>query len=138
MTRDRALRERVTDIKLYTTICSSAPSELLVAIAVRQRDLLIDRNRRLTVDNLPLVDRLLQKRPELFEWVRPTGASIGFALVRPDPDVREWCEQLAERAGVLQLPGDVYDRPRHVRLGFGRADLAAAIERFERYLDGCR
>src|SRR5262249_19788186 len=36
--RDPALLDRVTGMKLYTTICSSAPSELLVALALRHAD----------------------------------------------------------------------------------------------------
>ena len=35
---------------------------------------------------------------------------------------------------MLLLPGTVYDQPRHVRLGFGRASLAQAVERLDGYL----
>jgi aspartate/methionine/tyrosine aminotransferase len=48
--------------------------------------------------------------------------------------VRAWCESIAERAGVLLLPGSVYEQPEHVRLGFGRADVAAAIARLDEHL----
>jgi aspartate/methionine/tyrosine aminotransferase len=48
--------------------------------------------------------------------------------------VSEWCEQIAERASVLLLPGSVYGEPRHVRFGFGRADLSRAVERLDGYL----
>ena len=45
-----------------------------------------------------------------------------------------WCEQTAERSGVLVLPGSVYGEHEHVRFGFGRADLPQAIERLDGYL----
>jgi aspartate/methionine/tyrosine aminotransferase len=48
--------------------------------------------------------------------------------------VERWCEQTAERSGVLVLPGSVYAEPRHVRFGFGRANLAEAIERLDSYM----
>jgi len=133
--RDRALLDRVRELKLYTTICSSAPSELLVGIALRHADLLIERNRRLVLANLPVVDDLLERRGELFEWVRPDAGPIGFPRVRIDRDVQAWCERIAERAGVLLLPGAVYDEPRHLRLGFGRANLTEAVGRLDTYLD---
>jgi aspartate/methionine/tyrosine aminotransferase len=132
--RDGALLERAKDLKLYTTICSSAPSELLVALALRHGEELIQRSRRLVLENLPLLDSLIARRQELFEWVRPTAGPIGFPRVRGERDVQRWCEEIARRAGVLLLPGSVYERPEHVRLGFGRGNLAAAVERLDAYL----
>jgi aspartate/methionine/tyrosine aminotransferase len=132
--RDAALLERIIQLKLYTTICSSAPSELLVALALRHGDRLVARSRELVLTNLPLIDDLLARRRELFGWVRPTAAPIGFPRVAGDFDVQAWCEEIAERAGVLLLPGSVYGQPRHVRFGFGRANLAQAIERLDGYL----
>jgi aspartate/methionine/tyrosine aminotransferase len=132
--RDHALLERIRDLKLYTTICSSAPSELLVALALRHGDALVERSRRLILGNLPLVEAFLERRSGLFEWVRPTAGPIGFPRVTGDFDVEAWCEQTAELAGVLLLPGAVYDQPRHLRLGFGRANLPQAVERLDRYL----
>ncbi len=134
--RDRALIERIRDLKLYTTICSSAPSELLVALALRHGEALIERSRRLILTNLPLLDAFLERRRDLFQWVRPTAGPTGFPRVSGEFDVESWCEQTAERANVLLLPGAVYEQPRHVRLGFGRANLAQAVERLDSFLGG--
>ena len=60
----------------------------------------------------------------------------GYRL-RIDPgelDLERWCEQIAEQAGVLLLPGTVYEQPQHVRFGFGRANLPQAIARLDHYL----
>jgi aspartate/methionine/tyrosine aminotransferase len=133
--RDRALIESIRELKLYTTICSSAPSELLVALALRHGEQLVERSRRLVLENLPLVEAFLERRRDLFEWVRPTGGPIGFPRVAGDFDVERWCEQTAERADVLLLPGSVYSQPRHLRLGFGRANLPQALARLDAYLD---
>jgi aspartate/methionine/tyrosine aminotransferase len=132
--RDPELLERVKDIKLYTTICSSAPSELLVALAMRHAERLVAHSRELVLANLALLDAFLERWRELFEWVRPSAGPIGFPRVALDGEVAEWCEQIASRASVLLLPGTVYEQPRHVRLGFGRANLAQALERLEGYL----
>jgi aspartate/methionine/tyrosine aminotransferase len=84
--------------------------------------------------NLPLLEAFLARRAELFEWVRPDAWPVGFPRVRADVEVEAWCEQIAECAGVLLLPGTVYGEPRHVRMGFGRADLARALERLDGHL----
>jgi aspartate/methionine/tyrosine aminotransferase len=132
--RDPGLLRRIRELKLYTSICSSAPSEVLVALALRHSERLIEENRRLVIANLALLDGFLARHEELFEWVRPAAGPIGFPLVRDDRDVTAWCERTAEQAGVLVLPGSVYEQPRHVRLGFGRRNLPAAIERLEAHL----
>jgi aspartate/methionine/tyrosine aminotransferase len=129
--RDRALLDRITELKLYTTICSSAPSELLLAVALRHGDRLVERSRQLVLSNLPLLDAFLERRRDLFDWVRPTAGPIGFPRVAGSFDVQRWCEETAERADVLLLPGSVYGEPRHVRFGFGRQNLPQALERLD-------
>ncbi len=132
--RDSTLLARVSALKLYTTICSSAPSELLVALAMRHQDALIGRSREIVLANLPRVEAFLARRGDMFTWVRPAAGPIGFPLLRGVPDVYGWCESLAERAGVLLLPGSVYGEPGHVRFGFGRTNLPQALARLDEQL----
>jgi aspartate/methionine/tyrosine aminotransferase len=43
---------------------------------------------------------------------------------------------LVKGAGVLLLPGSVYDHPgNHFRIGFGRKNMPQALERLETYLE---
>lgn len=131
--RDPEIREALVTLKDYTTICASAPSELLVALALRNRERLVARNLSIVGRNLPLLDAFFARHAGVFEWVRPTAGPIGFPVVRGVADVDALCEALA-KAGVLLLPGSVYDEPRHVRVGFGRADLPDALELLEELL----
>jgi aspartate/methionine/tyrosine aminotransferase len=132
--RDAALLDRVRELKLYTTICSSAPSELLVALALRHGERLVERSRQLVLSNLPPLEAFLDRRRDLLEWVPPSAGPIGFPRVAGSFDVQAWCEETAMKAGVLLLPGAVYEEPRHVRLGFGRANLCQALERLDEHL----
>ena len=65
--------------------------------------------------------------------MRPRASAIGFPRVTGVSNVTAFCERLA-KAGVLLLPGSVYDEPGHVRVGFGRADLPEAVDVLEREL----
>ena len=132
MTRDAGTREAVMRLKDYTTICSSAPSEVLTALALRNRHVLLERNLAIVERNLPLLDDFFARHGDAFEWVRPTASPIGFPRVNGVADVEEMCARLAE-LGVLLLPGSVYDEPSHVRVGFGRADMPEAL----RLLESC-
>ena len=129
-TRDGALRDAIAALKDYTTICSSAPSEFLTALALRNRHVLLDRNLAIVRRNLPLLDGFFARHAETFEWVRPTASPIAFPRVTGKGDLDRYCARLAE-IGVLLLPGSVYDEPDHVRLGFGRANMPDALKLFE-------
>lgn len=132
-THDAALRKALLDLKHYTTICASAPSELLTAIALRNRRVLLERNLQIVENNLPLIDEFFERHAELLDWVRPSAGSIGFPRVTGLGDVDRLCERLVG-AGVLLLPGSVYDQPGHVRIGFGRANLPDALTALDEQL----
>jgi aspartate/methionine/tyrosine aminotransferase len=132
-TRDAALRDAVSMLKDYTTICASAPSELLTALALRNRRVLLDRNLAIVQRNLPLLDGFFERHAGTFDWVRPAASPIGFPRVRGVSDVAQYCARLAE-TGVLLLPGSVYDQPEHVRIGFGRANMPDALSLLEENL----
>src|SRR5204863_10159081 len=60
--RDGSLMQQIIDLKLYTTICSSAPSELLVALALRHGDRIVEECRSLVLSKLPLPDEVMRRR----------------------------------------------------------------------------
>jgi aspartate/methionine/tyrosine aminotransferase len=134
VTRDAALREAIMRLKDYTTICSSAPSEVLTALALRNRQSLLERNLGIVHRNLPLLEKFFARHAGTFEWVRPVAGPIGFPRVRGAPDVERFCERLTGQ-GVLLLPGSVYDEAEHVRVGFGRANLPEALAMLESALE---
>jgi aspartate/methionine/tyrosine aminotransferase len=73
-THEPSVREAVLDLKHYTTICASAPSEFLTALALRHRDVLLTRNLEIVQRNLPLLDAFFSGHSEHFGWVRPRRA----------------------------------------------------------------
>jgi aspartate/methionine/tyrosine aminotransferase len=133
-TRNKELLRDLTVFKDYTTICNSAPSEFLAALALRNRIPIIARNRHIIRDNLGLLNTFFQKHDERFTWTQPEAGPIAFPLLKKG-DVVSLCRDLAEKAGVLLLPGTVYDEGyNHFRIGFGRADFPACLEQLEAYL----
>jgi aspartate/methionine/tyrosine aminotransferase len=135
-TRDRELLDRCARMKDYTTICSSAPSEVLAMIGLRARDRVLARSRRIVADNLAVLDDLFRRRADRLSWIRPRGGSIGFPRLLGDTSIDEFAASLVESEGVLLLPGSQFGHPgNHFRIGFGRENLPAAVERFEAFLD---
>jgi aspartate/methionine/tyrosine aminotransferase len=136
-TRDRDLLARVAAFKDYTTICSSAPAEILGIVALRARQAVLERTYRIVGTNLPILDRFFADRADVFRWVRPRAGSIGFPrLTAPGVTIDAFAAELVEAEGVLLLPGSTFGHPGdHFRIGFGRTDLPAAVERFAAFAD---
>ncbi len=132
--RDRALLDRLAAFKDYTTICCSAPSELLAIAALESLDAVLDRTRSIVAPNLERLDAFFAEHAGVLEWVRPRGAPIAFPRVLDRP-AEDLARRLLHDEGTLILPGSLYGHPgEHFRLGFGRRDLPEALERIARVL----
>jgi aspartate/methionine/tyrosine aminotransferase len=133
-TKNRRIYERMTSIRDYTTICNSAPSEFLAEVAMRNRQKLIDRNLGIIQRNLSVMDDFFPRHANLFSWIRPRAGSMAFPRYLGG-DMEAFCDELVHKAGVLLLPGSMYnDSSNHFRLGLGRKNLPEAVARLEEFL----
>lgn len=134
--RNEGVLNRMAQLKDYTTICSSAPSEFLATHALRHRQALIDRNLGIIQGNLTLLDSFFRKHSHRFQWVRPKAGSIAFPHLLHG-DVETLVRELIHGPGVLLAPGRVFgDRENHFRLGFGRRSMPTALAALEEFLNG--
>ncbi|MFY2556607.1 aminotransferase class I/II-fold pyridoxal phosphate-dependent enzyme [Corallococcus terminator] len=133
--RDEDVLRRCMAYKDYTTICNSAPSEVLALIALRAKERVLARSRALLASNLALLDAFFARHVDTFHWVRPRAGSVAFPRLLREQHVARFTDALVQREGVLLLPGDVYDFPgNHFRLGLGRTSLPDALTRLERFV----
>lgn len=132
--QDTSLRDRISGWKDYTTICSSAPSEVLAQIALQVSDELAGCSRRIVLDNLALAEPFFSRWRAVFRWNRPQAGSVAFVGLR-GRSAREFSDRLAAEQGVLLLPstglgfGDG-----HVRFGLGRLSFSDGLEQLDQYL----
>ncbi|MEV7598416.1 aminotransferase class I/II-fold pyridoxal phosphate-dependent enzyme [Kitasatospora sp. NPDC089797] len=140
--RDHELRGRLERAKHYTTICNSAPSEVLARIAITARERILARNRGIIAENLPLFDAFFAEFPELFDWRAPEAGCVAFPRYLGADGVADFCTALVEQAGVLLMPAGMFrseltptptDR---FRIGVGRRDPGPALEAFADWLRG--
>jgi aspartate/methionine/tyrosine aminotransferase len=133
-THNPEIYERMAALKDYTTICQSAPSEFLAKVALRNRRPLVDRNLGIIQSNLAIVETFFERHADRFAWVPPRAGSMAFPRYLGE-SVDSFCDKLVREAGVLLLPGSVYDEnENHFRLGLGRRNLPAAVSRLEDFL----
>jgi aspartate/methionine/tyrosine aminotransferase len=129
-TRDRELLARAAARKDWTTICSAAPSEVLAIIALRAEESLLSRARAIVDGNRALAGAFAEAHPEDVEWIPPRGGTTAFPRLRRHPDAEPLALALARDHDALILPGSVFGGdPDRFRLGLGRRDLAAGLDR---------
>jgi aspartate/methionine/tyrosine aminotransferase len=133
-TKNKEVYDKIAALKDYTTICNSAPSEFLAEVAIRNRDKLVARNLGIIKENVSTIDEFFARHADLFSWVRPHAGSMAFPRYLGGY-IEKFCDDLVKKAGVLLLPGSIYDDSgNHFRLGLGRKDLPLAVDRLEEYL----
>jgi len=133
--RDEALLRQYTNARGYFTISNTVLGEGLAVLALKHRERIFERARRVAAANLSLLDQFFAEHEEMLGWVRPRGAMMAFPWLRDGSDGREFSRALAER-GVLVVPGDCFQMPDHFRLGFGVAEegFAQGLERLADFL----
>ncbi|OTP76634.1 aminotransferase class I/II-fold pyridoxal phosphate-dependent enzyme [Caballeronia sordidicola] len=133
-TRDRDVLAAMNTFKDYLTICNSAPSEFLAAIAVRNTGALIERNTAIVRSNLALLDPFFARHHEILEWHRPRAGTVAFPRLKQGGAER-FCAEVLERTGVLLLPGTLLDHgDTHIRIGLGRRNLPDVLAILDNYL----
>lgn len=153
--RSRALLDRVSELRDYTTICSPGPCEHLALAAVEATPALTGAARRRVGRNALAAAAFFGcKWSRAFEWPGPPDAGpICFPAVRGllleaagARDVGELCEKMAAESGVLLLPGVVYRDEdedekdelcldRRFRLGLGREDFDECLAALDGWLE---
>lgn len=135
VSRDRALLASLAAFKDYTTICSSAPSEILALIALRARQRILARHHQRIQSNLALLDAFFARHRDRFHWVRPQGGTVCFPRLLGPESSWDFAQRMVTQAGIMVLPSRVYDfGDQHFRIGFGRQNLPEVLAKFEQAL----
>lgn len=134
--RDLDTLKAIERMKHYTSICNSAPAEILSTIALKNKDRILQRNNQIVEANIKLLDSFMQQYAQQFTWVRPAGGCVGFVKYHGQQHIELLCANLVEDQGVLLLPASIYDvTTNHFRIGFGRKNMPVALARFIEYLN---
>jgi aspartate/methionine/tyrosine aminotransferase len=126
--RDRDLLRRAGEIKDYTTICSSAPSEVLAVVGLRAREWLVGRNLAIVQANLREAEKYFGHRRTKYEWLAPLAGPVAFPRWIGGPSAQQWADETIRDRGVMIAPGEVFDMPGHFRVGLGRRGFRAALQ----------
>jgi aspartate/methionine/tyrosine aminotransferase len=139
--KDRETLVRFERFKHFLSICNSAPAEVLARIALKARDRILERNRRVVRDNLSVLGAFFADYAHLFDWREPDGGCVGFIRYKGAEGVEEFTRRLVEESGVLFLPSSIYRSElgpvpdNCLRVGFGRSHVPEGIAVLRKWLE---
>jgi aspartate/methionine/tyrosine aminotransferase len=134
-TRNRDLYDKLAAFKDYTTICNSAPSEILAGIALRNRDAILKRNLAIIRKNLARLSTFFTQYSNLFKWIQPKAGPIGFPRLLSG-SVDAFCRDMISKKGLLLLPGSLYDEKHNCfRIGFGRRNMPECLDKLIEFIE---
>lgn len=137
--RDRVILDRTIKTKHYLSICNSAPAELLSCIALKARQRILDRNRKICTANLAELSEFFGRHSDRFEWHEPDGGCVAYPKYLGG-DVDAFCANLVEQAGVLLVPSSKFTSTLgptptgRFRIGYGRYGMDEALAAFDAFL----
>jgi aspartate/methionine/tyrosine aminotransferase len=136
-TQNVTLFQKFALFKDYTTICSSAPGEVLALAGLRARQVITRRNLEIITANLAAADQFFAEFSSDFTWIHPLAGSIAFPRLELNQSIESFCLSVLDQKNVMLVPGSIFDIPgNHFRLGLGRKNFGEAIALLADYLHG--
>ena len=135
ITRDARLSHALQDMKSYTTICGSAPSEILALIALENADALTARCIEIVRRNIDIARQFFARHDAHFDLHYPRAGTVCLGELKAPVPITDFADGALREAGVMVLPAPVmlFDG-NYFRLGLGRRSLPSALEALDGFV----
>lgn len=120
----RSILEAVEIHRDYTTISVSLIDDLLASAALEVAEAILERSRRITRENLAILDAWISGRDDV-DYVRPASGTTALLRYSAGLGSYDLCSRLLDSAGVLFTPGAAFGVEGTIRIGY--ADDAALL-----------
>ncbi len=117
VTRDIDLIHRFHERRDYDTISCAVIDDKLAALALANKDKIIERNRAILLKNRQILDDWVNATPEVY-CQRPVAGTTALVYYKKDMPSRELCDKLMKSKGVLFTPGECFEMEGAVRIGY--------------------
>ncbi|MFW9805457.1 MAG: aminotransferase class I/II-fold pyridoxal phosphate-dependent enzyme [Candidatus Thorarchaeota archaeon] len=122
----------------YTTICPAKASDWLATIALSPeiQAKIEKRTRAVVRENWAVMEKWIGSHSDLLSGLPPEAAAICFIKLRDDINSLDFTMRLMKEKSVLISPGDHFEMPGFIRIGFGseKEYLEPALERISELL----
>lgn len=126
VTKNSKLRKALLSHRDYNLISCGIFDEAIGALALSYKDTLLSRSRHITQQNLALLDKWISQEKHL-SYVKPQAGTTALIYYDFNIDSYTFCTDLIKTTGVLVTPGDCFDVPQSVRIGYAYSENSESL-----------
>lgn len=114
---DEDVSQRVRVYRDYSMICAGVFNDILATYVLKNRQTILERNRRICHANHDIVAEWVKGQPRA-KWNDPKGVSVSYLQLDIPESDEEFCKRILSERGVLLVPGTRFELPNGARLGY--------------------
>lgn len=134
-THDMSVVKSCLSHRDYNLVSCGVFDEMLAAAALKHRDKLLERSRKIVRENLQILDDWVSSEPHV-SYVKPQAGTTALVYYDLDIPSYEFCEEMYKKTGALVTPGDCFEVPHSMRIGYayGKQDLIDGLKAISEYI----
>lgn len=101
----------------YDLISCGMFDEAVAAVALKHSDKLLKRNQTIVRENLDILDKWVKSEQKL-TYTKPLAGTTALVYYDYDVPSYEFCERMYKETGAFVTPGDCFEQPHSVRIGY--------------------
>ena len=138
-TRDPEVIKACLSHRDYDLISCGMIDERIAALALENKEILLERSRRLVRENRAILDEWVESEARV-RYVRPKAGTTALVSYDWPMDSYAFCEGLYHETGAFVTPGGCFEEPYSMRIGYASdtqvlREGLAAISRWLRILE---
>ena len=134
-THDKEVLKSCLSHRDYNHISCGMIDESLAAIALKHSDKLLERSRKIVRENLQILDDWVKSEPHI-SYVKPKAGTTALVFYDLDIPSYEFCEEMYKKTGAFVTPGDCFEMPHSMRIGYayGKQALIDGLKAISEYI----
>lgn len=134
-THDMSVVKSCLSHRDYNLVSCGVFDEMLAAAALKHRDKLLERSRKIVRENLQILDNWVSSEPHV-SYVKPKAGTTALVYYDLDISSYEFCEEMYKKTGAFVTPGDCFEVPHSMRIGYayGKQDLIDGLKAISEYI----
>ena len=121
VTKSPELRRALLSHRDYNLISAGIFSETVAELILGNASVILERSRRIVRQNLAVLEKWVESEPHL-SFVKPEAGTTALVYYDYDIDSRTFCIDMIKKSGALVTPGDCFEEPKSMRIGYAYSD----------------
>lgn len=116
-THDKDALKQMWSHRDYNLISCGMIDDAIAALALKSKEAILKRNKKIIRENLAVLDEWIEKEPRL-SYVKPEAGTTALVYYDFPVDSYTLCWQMYDACGAFVTPGDCFDEPCSMRIGY--------------------